>query len=518
MPVSLSRRSVIGITMLAVLLALPLVSSKTRTTRDTAAQTTASVAQLPLLQQGNMSYVGAFRVPQRDGSNSAQNYLTYGGTALSYNAANHSLYFGGHDWYQRLCEVRIPAVISLSRTASLVHNCVDVTEGRLGGIDEGTVKLGGTLPHNGRLIVSAYSYYDADTNQTRSHFVSGPNLAQTGDVQGPFQVGTAGAGFVSGYMAAVPPEWRSLLGGPALTGNCCLSIISRTSAGPAVSVFNPNDVGRVSPVPATPLLAYPLSHPLAPEATQNDLFNTTTQIAGVAFPPGTRSVLFFGVHGSGPWCYGTGGDNGECHDPAVASKGPHAYPYVHQVWAYDALDLLAVKNGQRQRWELRPYATWRLTEMNDTGDAGIAGAAYDPTSGRLYLTERYGEEPVVHVYQITASGGVSTATPTATASVTATATTTATATAAATRTPAPVATATATPQPCIRTWCPPAVTGTPAGTAAPTRTVTATAPPATAAPACTRVSCPPGAATPASTPTAVLPPTPASTCVRTWCP
>jgi len=47
---------------------------------------------------------------------------------------------------------------------------------------------------------------------------------------------------------------------------------------------------------------------------------------------------------------------------------------------------------------------WRLTGMDDAGRATIAGAAFDPTSGRLYITERYGEDPVVHVYQVTVQG------------------------------------------------------------------------------------------------------------------
>jgi len=160
-------------------------------------------------------------------------------------------------------------------------------------------------------------------------------------------------------------------------------------------------VGSTDPVPATPVLYYPLEHPLAPVSTQNDYFNLTTQIVGVAFPPGTRSLLFFGRHGTGPYCYGTGE---ECNDPVDPYQGTHAYPYVHQVWAYDALDLLAVKNGTKQPWEPRPYALWRLSEMDATGSATIAGATFDPASGRVFITERYGEEPIVHVYQIETAG------------------------------------------------------------------------------------------------------------------
>lgn len=348
---------------------------------------------LPLLHASDLSYLGAFQVPNQDNSGSS---LGYAGHALSYNPANHSLFYGGHDWYQQLCEIGIPPTIALTQTASVLQDCDDVTEGRLGLIDEGTIKLGGTLRHNDRLIVSAYTYYDADGNQAVSHFASELDLSQAGDIQGPYQVGDW-AGIVSGYMAPIPLEWQAALGGPALTGNCCLSIISRTSYGPAVSVFDPDQVGVVEPISATHLLHYPASHPLAEWDATGPYFNGSTNIVGVAMLPGTRTALFFGRHGIGEFCYGTGEN---CGDPVSPYQGTHAYPYVHQVWAYDVDDLVAVKEGTLEPWEVMPYEIWRLDEMDDTGSATIAGAAFDPASGRVYITESYGENPAVHVYQI----------------------------------------------------------------------------------------------------------------------
>lgn len=356
--------------------------------------------ELPLLAQSALTYVGAFRVPNQDGSG---NSLGYAGHALGYNPIHHSLFYGGHDWYQELCEVGIPSTIALTQTAIILQDCTDVTEGRLDQIDDGSIKLGGTLLYNDRLIVSAYSYYDADGNQSLSHFASTSDLSAAGDILGPYPVGDW-AGIVSGYMTVIPSEWRSALGGPALTGNCCLSIISRTSYGPSLSVFDPQAVGVTSPITAKALLAYPSDHPLAAWDATGPYFNGSTSIVGVAFPSGSRSVLFFGRHGIGDFCYGTGD---ECSDPVDDSKGTHAYPYIHQVWAYDALDFQAVKDGQKQPWELQPYALWHVTDMDSTGSATIAGAAYDPASGRVYITERYGEEPHVHVYQLTVPSPVS---------------------------------------------------------------------------------------------------------------
>lgn len=356
-----------------------------------------SPAALPLLDPSSLQYLGSFIVPNQDGQG---NSLAYGGYALGYDALQHGLFFGCHDFDQTLAEVGIPSITDPPQTAVILQDCADVTEGRLPLVDDYMPKLGGTLLYNGRLIVSAYGFYDADNSQVLSHFASTPDLSQAGDVGGPYQVGSQ-AGMAAGYMTMIPEEWRSSFGGPALTGQCCINIISRSSAGPAASVFDPDDVGGVDPVPAQMVLGYPLEHPLAPVESQNDYFNLATRMGGVAFPSGTRSVLFLGMQGTGPFCYGTGE---ECGDPVDPYHGTHAYPYVHQVWAYDALELLAVRNGEKQPWEVQPYGIWRLPEMDSTGSARITGATYDPEGGRLYVTEEYGEEPRVHVYQVDLGG------------------------------------------------------------------------------------------------------------------
>src|SRR2546430_1948222 len=56
-------------------------------------------------------------------------------------------------------------------------------------------------------------------------------------------------------------EWQSAFGGAALTGQCCIPVTGRTSLGPAAFVFTPADVGVKTPVPATALVYYPITHP-----------------------------------------------------------------------------------------------------------------------------------------------------------------------------------------------------------------------------------------------------------------
>jgi hypothetical protein len=187
-------------------------------------------------------------------------------------------------------------------------------------------------------------------------------------------------------MTSIPAEWQALFSTPALTGQGVLSIIGRTSSGPGVFAWTP---GQTS---AVPLVYYTIEQPLANPESANTLYTRADQLGGVAFPTGTRSVLFFGRHGMGTPGYGQArcGFQGECSDP-----------YRGQVWAYDANDLLKVKNGQLQPWAVRPYAVWELPgNVGQMGSIKRGGAVYDPSTRRLYVTGDYGEQPRVHVYEI----------------------------------------------------------------------------------------------------------------------
>jgi hypothetical protein len=141
-------------------------------------------------------------------------------------------------------------------------------------------------------------------------------------------------------------------------------------------------------------------------------FNGSTRIQGVVFPKGSSSVLFFGIRGLGPFCYGHGTDDPElagrwaedgvlnCFDPASSAKGTHSYPYANSVWAYDARDLVAVRNGTKQEWEVIPYSVFDL-DLPRSGGA-IIGAAYDDATGLIYLSQTWAdaELPVIHVFHV----------------------------------------------------------------------------------------------------------------------
>jgi hypothetical protein len=361
----------------------------------------AAPTDLPLIQKVNLEYQGAFRVPQ--GANDIVSF-SYGGTALGYNPGNDSLYITGHDHAQLSAEIGIPAIVNSTNlddlaVAAVLQTFADATEGKLAQInpsDPNPKKIGGHLVYNGKLIVTGYSYYDGAGTQGSSHFSRPLSLSTAGQVVGPYSVGED-PHFVDGYMTLVPPEWEALFAGPALTGMCCLAIAGVQSNGPSISVFNPSSTGRS----AIRLLGYPASAPLKPVSSTNPVYNLTSSISGAVFPGGTRSVLFFGRHGTGAYCYGEGA---ECSDPADDSKGVHGYPYVYQVWAYDANDLLAVKNRSKPESRPQPYAIWtfELPFEHPKSTHFLGGAAYDPKTQRIYLSQLRGDapRPLIHVFKV----------------------------------------------------------------------------------------------------------------------
>jgi hypothetical protein len=395
--------------------------------------TQAIYSQQIILDSINLEYIGSFRLPE----DRMEGYQ-YGGTAIAYNEANNSLFIRGHDWYQLVGEVSIPELKTTIdpenlNPAAILQSVSDISDGHLGEVGqngssiEGPV-IGGLLVYKDKIIGTNYIYYDAGNNAKLSHFTSGLNLNLNNDFKGMFKVGSYPAGFVAGYMTYVPSEWQQQFGGTVLTGLGGVPIISRTSYGPSVTVFNPADMEMYNPVPATMLLAYTEQHPnlgqWENETNSNPIFNMTSQINGIAFPKGAKSVLFFGSTGFGIPCYGLGTNNmsldrmnvpGEtdvvyCYDPASDSKGCHAYPYSAFVWAYYADDLINVANGTFQPWDIYPYKTWKLELPYGTeGQSEIGGVAYDSLNNRIFISQKnaYGASPLVHVFQLDNSNQIS---------------------------------------------------------------------------------------------------------------
>ncbi len=352
-----------------------------------------------LVREGDLVHKGSITLPDVLDTTGIYGF-EYAQGVIAYNAARQSLFVVGHDWNQQVAEISIP---TLGNRATILQGFHDALEGRINQInpqDPNSKKIGGMYVAGDKLIIAAYSYYDGAVTAVASHFVRSVDLSAPG-VLGPILVGDMNPAFTAGYFAPVPPVWQEALGGPVLNGQCCLAIVSRTSYGPAAFAIDPAFIvqGR-NPAPARPLVYYPEQHQtLAAWDSTGPLFNGTTIMRGILLPEGTASVLFFGRHGMGPFCYG---EPEACHDPVDSGKGTHAYPYEPRVWAYDAHDLAAVRRGSKRPWDVKPYATWKLPGLQT---ANIGGVTTDPATGRIFVTENYGDGAKIRIHIYSMDGG-----------------------------------------------------------------------------------------------------------------
>jgi hypothetical protein len=374
---------------------------------------------LPRLAFADLAYEGAFRLPAAESNGDS---FSFGGTTLTYNPDNNSLFVGTHSG--KVAEVTVPEpvverFIGSLPSAEYLQPLTDPAEGHIKDIAPDGASLSGLLVHDRRLIGTGLIFYDANNAQALSHFARPLSLTEKA-VGKMVRVGQSGkTGFVAGYMATVPAEWQSRLGGPVVTGQCCISIISRTSWGPSAFVFDPAEVSAGKNADAKPLLYYDKDHQtLGAWEGANPTYGGTTEVGGLALISGTRSALFFGRNGLGRFCYGDGtadeslhdtrGPGGErlCFDPTTSDKGQHAYPYRYQIWAYDLAELAEVRAGKRDPWSVKPYGVWPFEFPFPEPGVRIGGVAYDVARQRVFVAQMradrdgYAFRPLIHVFRI----------------------------------------------------------------------------------------------------------------------
>jgi len=374
---------------------------------------------LPRLSFDDLNYLGAFRLPADTAGGEG---FAYGGGPIAFNPSRNSLFAAARNG--RIAEISIPAPttpadVKALPSAEYLQPFHDPTEGRIKDVATQGAGLAGLLVHQGRLYGTGLIYYDASNTQTVSHFSRPIDLSEkgAGPMRRVWQKGKTG--FVAGYLASVPPEWQSKLGGPAITGQCCVPIVTRTSWGPAAFAWKPSDLADSDEVNAVPLVYYPADHPtLGPWSGSNPTYGGTIEMGGVALINRTRTALFIGRNGTGPYCYGIGTGNraldntanakGEklCYDPTTSDKGQHAYPYRYQMWAYDLNDWTEVAAGRRDPWSVKPYAVWPFELPTPEASVRIVGVAYDAERRRLFVSQRgadrdtYSSRALIHVFHI----------------------------------------------------------------------------------------------------------------------
>lgn len=360
-----------------------------------------------LVSISGLSYVGGFRTPAYAGPDA--DTLAYNGPAMALNPSgdggNGSLYLYGFDNTFKVAEVDIPTAVNSAtvgdlNTATSLQDPINLDNsitGNLGDVAIANAKrIGGLMVYGGELWINFYCFYDGSNDALRS-LAKGPLTMVTASVTGPYAFTRNGTWAVASthascrYLGHIPTAWQSSFGNvPCLAGGSTgfSSIASAQSNGPALTVFDPGTLSA-NAVSARQVLAYPVGEPLRQSDIQSTEWNFTSSPAGVVWPTGTRSVLFFGTHGIGAYSY-----------------PPEAPPYKQYVWAYDANDLQAVYDGTANAQDVEPYGIWDITDKFPAYSVGkwcISGAVINQTTNRIYVYCRQQDtsnRPLVHVFDV----------------------------------------------------------------------------------------------------------------------
>ncbi len=411
-----------------------------------------ALADPALLQPANLAYLGAFRLPLPAGSSSSS--WEYSGQALAYFPAGDpagaadgfpgSLFGTGNDQQLLVSEISIPApVISKNlaelNTATTLQAFTDITGGlfNLASMDLPIADLAYLPPLNGSGAGRLHFVFGQHFQEFEpSHGWHSLDLSRL-EAAGPWILDGYTNYVTSDYLFEIPADWsRTVLPGQRLaTGRFREGIWG--GCGPALFAYNPGD--ELNPPAAgaaitevTPLLLYGAQEPGLPDIlTAADRCLSDYQAAdhwsgGAWLSASDKSaVVLLGTKALGNAWYGFA--NGvvwdyDCADhtpptcPEVPAwpnenRGYWAQDYQAQLIFFSPADLAAVARGERQTWEIQPYATLILDETlfdpqinPGSYKRDLVGAiAFDREHGWLYLMELLadGSQPLIHVWAVT---------------------------------------------------------------------------------------------------------------------
>ncbi len=355
--------------------------------------------KLPLLHLSDINYKGAFRLPASTHGSSSLNYSQ---GPLEYNGKNHSLFIVGHAHHQNIAEFSIPGIVKSTNLTELnmanapIQEFTPILDRATGGNPQTLDRIGGmefintgSVP---QLLINAYEYYDAPGDNTQTTLIARNSDSLATSTMDGYYTFEGGAGHTSGWISPIPPEWKTVLDGSHITGQSSgIPIISRTSVGPSAFSFDPTNLAGATSisetVPTTKLLDFSLDNPLHTDLSNstgtNDIWTHLSRVVYGMIVPGTRTYLTIGQsggHASGV-CYKCTQNNGNLCGGYCAND---AEDYYHYYWLWDVNDMVAVKNGQKNSYDVRPYAYGEFPTPFATNSFG--GGTFDPDSNTLYLT------------------------------------------------------------------------------------------------------------------------------------
>ncbi len=390
-----------------------------------------SPAPAARLMPSDLEYLGAFRLPGSGGEDG----WGWGGNALAYRPGGDpggpadgypgSLFGTGHDWYQRVSEITIPApMISPNKnlsdlnTASTLQAFANIRGGLYPefempycGLEYLPAGFGRTAE---RLYFGWHQHLQIDPHYP-THGWCSLNLSAPSSA-GPWYIGNYDTYSTTDYLFAIPQGWAD-----AYTGGRCLATGrmrdgGQGGQGPCIYAFAPwqsgNPPAANAVLGATPLLQYSTAYWDDPHggAYKMDRYHHSDMWPGAAWLKAgdKEAVIFAGTKGRGDCWYGN--EYGPCLD--CENRGWWSTCFDGEIIFFDPADLAAVAAGTLEPFEPQPYAVMNVDHLlyHITGvqqKTHLAAAAADRANGFLYVFEPLvdDDKPIVHVWKVTGNGG-----------------------------------------------------------------------------------------------------------------
>jgi hypothetical protein len=389
-----------------------------------------------LLLPEDLAYLGAFRLP----AGPPESGWGWGGAALTFYPEGDpdgesdgfpgSLFGTGHDWYQMVSEVSIPApVLSTTRdlselpTAETLQDFADLRDDLFPHLDYEIGRVGleylpGQRGQTTGKLYFTWSQHLVDDEYAVTHGWAETDLSDPQQA-GPWYLGEFTNYATSDYIFTIPGEWADLYtpGKRLVTGR--FRDGGWSGQGPSLFAYGPWNEGNPPEagirLNAIPLLWYGSTYEQSPYK-MDDYHDSDEWNGGAWLTAGERSaVVFAGTKGLGDCWYGFG--NGvvwpqeppfpEVPDYPYDERGWWSTEFTAQIIFYNPADLARVALGEIQPYEPQPYAVMDVSDLlynhTDPQQKYLLGAvAYDRENNILYILELFGdgEQPLMHVWQV----------------------------------------------------------------------------------------------------------------------
>jgi len=398
---------------------------------------TATVPPPPgdLIQPSDLTYLGAFRLPDVPGPDECSWKWSNWGSALTYypdgdpngpsDSYPGSLFGTGHDWNQWVSEVSIPVpVISPARnlndlhTASTIQPFRDIRDGLFGELELPRVGLAHLPPQGaqttGKLYFAWAEHAPGQPDDTGpSHGWAELDLAHP-QPGGPWRMGGYPKYVTGDYLFPIPNAWADDYASGQYLATGRFRDGGQGTEGPSLFAIGPWNEGNLPPsgatIPATPLLLYENVSQESPHSL-NNYHHSDEWSGGAWLTAGNKSAaIFVGSKGTGKCWYGCPDGTVWPDEPPYPSDCPErgwwSTGFEGQIIFYAPADLAAVARGEMETWQPQPYATLNIDEYlyhleSSQQKHHLGAASFDRERGLLYVFEPLadGDKPLIHAWR-----------------------------------------------------------------------------------------------------------------------